>query len=323
MKGKTMDKNYSELTRRISANLTKLRAVAKRLRTQHDLAIDLWATGDMAARLLATLVCRPKAFAEDELDRSLRPRTLAEFVGQDPLKEQLGVSVAAAAGRGEALDHVLLAGPPGLGKTSLAQILAEELGVPFVMTAGPALERKGDVASFLTALEPRSIFFVDEIHRLPRALEETFYPAMEDRQLPITVGQGAGARVVTLDLPAFTLVGATTRAGLLTTPLHNLADVARSLSALQFQARPDTRSVILEVDQLARAMGMRPVLREPDAPGTHPQDPGRARMQGQRLPRFDGPVACGDAALGGLDTTGQREHQFGVHGKFLSVHEAL
>ncbi len=162
-----------------------------------------------------------EVFAEDELDRSLRPRTLAEFVGQEPLKEQLGVSVAAALGRGEALDHVLLAGPPGLGKTSLAQILAEELGVPFVMTAGPALERKGDVASFLTALEPRSIFFVDEIHRLPRALEETFYPAMEDRQLPITVGQGAGARVVTLDLPAFTLVGATTRAGLLTTPLRD------------------------------------------------------------------------------------------------------
>ena len=116
---------------------------------------------------------------------------------------------------------MLLAGPPGLGKTSLAQIVAAEMDAPFVQTAGPALERKADIAAFLTALEPRSVFFVDEIHRLPRAVEETFYPAMEDRQLPITVGQGAGARVVTLDLPPFTLVGATTRAGLLTTPLRD------------------------------------------------------------------------------------------------------
>jgi Holliday junction DNA helicase RuvB len=159
--------------------------------------------------------------AEEELERSLRPRRLADFVGQTSVREQLAVSIEAAAARGDALDHVLLAGPPGLGKTSLAQILAAELGVPFVQTAGPALERKGDVAAFLTALEPRAVFFVDEIHRLPRALEETFYPAMEDGQLPITVGQGAGARVVTLDLPPFTLVGATTRAGLLTTPLRD------------------------------------------------------------------------------------------------------
>ncbi len=158
---------------------------------------------------------------EHELEVTLRPQRLEEFVGQDPLKEQLGVSIAAARGRGEALDHVLLAGPPGLGKTSLAQILASELEVPFVMTAGPALERKGDIAAFLTALEPGSVFFVDELHRLSRALEETFYPAMEDRKLPITVGQGAGARVVTLDLPPFTLVGATTRSGLLSTPLRD------------------------------------------------------------------------------------------------------
>jgi holliday junction DNA helicase RuvB len=158
---------------------------------------------------------------EDELDRSLRPRSLDEFVGQDGLREQLAVSIEAAAGRDEALDHVLLAGPPGLGKTSLAQIVACELDVSFVQTAGPALERKGDIAALLTALEPRSVFFVDEIHRLNRALEETFYPAMEDRRLPITIGQGAGAKVVTLDLPPFTLVGATTRAGLLTNPLRD------------------------------------------------------------------------------------------------------
>jgi Holliday junction DNA helicase RuvB len=163
----------------------------------------------------------PYLVAEDELDRSLRPRRLQEFVGQESLREQLAVAIEAAAARGEALDNLLLAGPPGLGKTSLAQIVASELEVPFVQTAGPALERKGDIAAFLTALEPRSVFFVDEIHRLARTLEETFYPAMEDRRLPITVGQGAGARVVTLELPPFTLIGATTRTGLLTTPLRD------------------------------------------------------------------------------------------------------
>jgi len=163
----------------------------------------------------------PVTLPEDDLDRSLRPRRLEDFIGQEALKDQLTVSIAAAGSRDEALDHVLLAGPPGLGKTSLAQILAAELEVPFVPTAGPALERKGDIAAYLTALEPRSVFFVDEIHRLPRALEETFYPAMEDRCLPITVGQGAGARVVTIDLPPFTLVGATTRTGLLSTPLRD------------------------------------------------------------------------------------------------------
>jgi Holliday junction DNA helicase RuvB len=163
----------------------------------------------------------PYLVPEDELDRSLRPRRLADFVGQEGLREQLSVAIEAASARGDALDHLLLAGPPGLGKTSLAQIVAAELEVPFVQTAGPALERKGDIAAFLTALEPRSVFFVDEIHRLPRTLEETFYPAMEDHRLPITVGQGAGARVVTLELPPFTLVGATTRTGLLTTPLRD------------------------------------------------------------------------------------------------------
>jgi len=175
----------------------------------------------------------PVPLPEDELelDRSLlRPRRLQDFVGQEAVKEQLTVSIAAAASRGEALDHVLLAGPPGLGKTSLAQIVAAELGVPFVQTAGPALERKGDIASYLTALEPRSVFFVDEIHRLPRALEETFYPAMEDGCLPITVGQGAGARIVTLDLPAFTLIGATTRTGLLTTPLRDRFGIQHRLA---------------------------------------------------------------------------------------------
>jgi holliday junction DNA helicase RuvB len=172
--------------------------------------------GELGARIQT-----PYLVPEDELDRSLRPRRLDEFVGQETLREQLAVAIEACTARGEALDHLLLAGPPGLGKTSLAQIVANELEVPFVQTAGPALERKGDIAAFLTALEPRSVFFVDEIHRLARTLEETFYPAMEDHRLPITVGQGAGARVVTLELPPFTLIGATTRSGLLTTPLRD------------------------------------------------------------------------------------------------------
>src|SRR5437016_4173553 len=212
---------------------------------------------------IAPRIQTPYLVAEDELDRSLRPRRLEEFVGQETLREQLTVAIEAASARGDALDHLLLAGPPGLGKTSLAQIVAAELEVPFVQTAGPALERKGDIAAFLTALEPRSVFFVDEIHRLPRTLEETFYPAMEDHRLPITAGQGAGARVVTLELPPFTLVGATTRTGLLTTPLRDRFGIQQRLEHygpedLGRIVRRSARLLEVEIDELgARAIAAR------------------------------------------------------------------
>jgi len=172
----------------------------------------------MTERITTAVVVAPE---EDELEGSLRPRSLDEFVGQERIKEQLAVALEAAKGRGEALDHVLLVGPPGLGKTSLAYIIREELGVGIRTVAGPALERKGDLAAILTSLEDRDVLFVDEIHRLSRAVEEIFYPALEDFRLDIIVGQGPAARTLTLDLPPFTLVGATTRTGLLTTPLRD------------------------------------------------------------------------------------------------------
>jgi Holliday junction DNA helicase RuvB len=170
---------------------------------------------------------------DDDLEQSLRPRRLTEFVGQDRIKEQLAISLDAAKGRDEALDHVLLVGPPGLGKTSLAYIVREELGVGIRCIAGPALERKGDMAAILTGLERHDVLFVDEIHRLNRAIEEILYPALEDFRLDIIVGQGAAARTLTLDLPPFTLIGATTRTGLLTTPLRDRFGMTFRLSYYQ------------------------------------------------------------------------------------------
>jgi Holliday junction DNA helicase RuvB len=157
---------------------------------------------------------------EEDYDGSLRPRRLDDFVGQERVKEQLEIALEAAKARGEALDHVLLAGPPGLGKTSLAHIVREELGVGLRTIAGPAVEKK-DIAAILTSLEPRDVLFVDEIHRMSRTAEEILYPALEDFRIDIVMGEGAAARTLTLDLPPFTLVGATTRTGLLTTPLRD------------------------------------------------------------------------------------------------------
>ena len=162
-----------------------------------------------------------KRSVEDAAEASLRPQTMAEFVGQRASRENLSIFIAAARGRGEALDHVLLHGPPGLGKTTLAQIVARELGVGFRATSGPVIQRPGELAAILTNLQPRDVLFIDEIHRLQPAIEEILYPAMEDFELDLIIGEGPAARTVRIDLPPFTLVGATTRAGLLATPLRD------------------------------------------------------------------------------------------------------
>jgi holliday junction DNA helicase RuvB len=187
---------------------------------------------------------------EDDLDRSLRPRSLSDFVGQERAKEQLAIALEAAKARGEALDHLLLVGPPGLGKTSLAFIVREELGVGIRTIAGPALERKGDMAAILTALETRDVLFVDEIHRVNRAVEEILYPALEDFRLDIVVGQGPAARTLTLDLPPFTLVGATTRTGLLTTPLRDRFGMT---FRLEYYEQPELAAI---VRRSARILGV-------------------------------------------------------------------
>ena len=165
---------------------------------------------------------------EEVVERALRPRGLAEYVGQEKIREQLSIFIEATKKRGEALDHVLLFGPPGLGKTTLSHIIAHELGVNLRSTSGPVLERPGDLAALLTNLEPRDVLFIDEIHRLSPIVEEILYPALEDFQIDIMIGEGPAARSVKLDLPPFTLVGATTRAGMLTNPLrHRFGIVAR------------------------------------------------------------------------------------------------
>ncbi|MDA8099516.1 MAG: Holliday junction branch migration DNA helicase RuvB [Nitrospiraceae bacterium] len=176
-----------------------------------------------------------------QLDRNLRPTRFQDFVGQDRIKDNLSVFITAAKARNEALDHVLFCGPPGLGKTTLANIIAHEMGVGIKSTSGPVLERAGDLAAILTNLQPGDVLFIDEIHRLNRVVEEVLYPAMEDFQLDIIIGQGPGARSIKLDLPRFTLVGATTRTGLLTSPLRDRFGI---IDRLNFYAATDLRTIV-------------------------------------------------------------------------------
>ncbi len=195
---------------------------------------------------------------DSALDRAIRPRSLDEYVGQAPLREQLGIFIDATRRRGEALDHVLLFGPPGLGKTTLAHIVANELQVNLRQTSGPVLEKPGDLAALLTNLEPRDVLFVDEIHRLSPVVEEVLYPAMEDYQIDIIIGEGPAARTLRLDVPPFTLIGATTRAGLLTSPLRDRFGIVQRL---QFYSEAELASI---VGRSARILGV-----QSDLEGTH------------------------------------------------------
>lgn len=179
---------------------------------------------------------------DNQYEVTLRPRTLSEFIGQERIKENLLVFIKAASQRQEPLDHILFSGPPGLGKTTLANIIANELGVNIKTTSGPVLERPGDLAAILTSLSDRDVLFIDEIHRLPRIVEEVLYPAMEDFQLDIIIGQGPSARTLKLNLPRFTLIGATTRTGLLTSPLRDRFGI---LMRLEFYKPEELTTIIL------------------------------------------------------------------------------
>ncbi len=197
------------------------------------------------------IAAEPLTQQEETLERALRPKVLDEYVGQEKARGQLEIFINAARGRGEPLDHVLLFGPPGLGKTTLAHIIAKEMGVNMRQTSGPVLERAGDLAALLTNLEPNDVLFIDEIHRLSPVVEEILYPAMEDYRLDIMIGEGPAARSVRLDLPPFTLVGATTRAGMLTNPLRDRFGI---VSRLEFYTSEELSRIVkrsaglLEVD---------------------------------------------------------------------------
>ncbi|MFO1060477.1 MAG: Holliday junction branch migration DNA helicase RuvB [Dongiaceae bacterium] len=232
----------------------------------------------------------PARQAEDAAEASLRPLALSEFVGQRQLRENLAVFIAAARARGEALDHVLFHGPPGLGKTTLAQIVARELGVSFRATSGPVIVRAGDLAALLTNLQPRDVLFIDEIHRLSPAVEEILYPAMEDFQLDLIIGEGPAARSVRIDLPPFTLVAATTRSGLITTPLRERFGIPLRL---EFYEPAELEAIVARA---ARVLGM--VLEPSGAAEVARRSRGTPRVAGRLLRRVrDFAAVAGAAAI--------------------------
>jgi holliday junction DNA helicase RuvB len=249
---------------------------------------------------------RPVSPQEEQFERSLRPVTLAEYVGQDKVRGQLEIFIQAARGRSEALDHVLLFGPPGLGKTTLAHIIAREMGVNLRQTSGPVLERPGDLAALLTNLEPRDVLFIDEIHRLAPVVEEILYPALEDFQLDIMIGEGPAARSIKLDLPPFTLCGATTRAGMLTNPLRDRFGI---VARLEFYSHKDLSTIVQRSARLLKV-----TLEEEGASEIAKRSRGTPRVANRLLRRVrdyaqvkaDGVVtkAVADAALKMLDVDG-------------------